>query len=99
MKQNLKFGLVLGLLAVLKLATIKLKYATFEDNFIMLFEQYRVRTKKLHYIKVKKHFLLYLDLYRNTSPRDVYIITLGMPAKCNLGAWSFCTCNERRSVI
>ena len=56
MKQNLKFGLVLGLLAVLKLATIKLKYATFEDNFIMLFEQYRVRTKKLHYIKVKKTF-------------------------------------------
>ena len=41
MKQNLKFGLVLDQLAVLKIYEIKLKYATFErfmSNQLTLFQ-------------------------------------------------------------
>ena len=35
MKQNLRFGLVLGWLAVLKISGIMKKYASFEGNFFM----------------------------------------------------------------
>ena len=62
MEQNMRFGLVLGQLAVLK-KNWAVKYASFEDflcfhaqkiNFNFLKKYYIVRTKKLHRIKVRK---------------------------------------------
>ena len=38
MKQNLRFELVLGWLAVLEISEIKLKYATIEGSFLMFFQ-------------------------------------------------------------
>ena len=61
MKQNVRFGLVLGQLVVLKTAQPNLLLATFEGSFVMFFGQKiiylkkkycSVRTKKLHRIKV-----------------------------------------------
>ena len=62
MKHNLKFGLVLGWLAVLKISSINLKYATFEVSFLCFHMQTNeiigflyvdsVCTKKLHNLKV-----------------------------------------------
>ena len=46
MEQNLRFGLVLGRLAVLKPLQINLKYATFEGNFyVFMREKSKINSK------------------------------------------------------
>ena len=40
MKQKLRFGLVLGQLAVLKFSEIKLRYATYEGGYVFMDKTY-----------------------------------------------------------
>ena len=63
MEQNIRFGLVLDRLAVMKILDWAVKYATFEGNFFrfswaiffLIFKKYcSVGTKKLNSIKVRK---------------------------------------------
>ena len=57
MEQKMRFGLVLGWLAILK----RKNWATFEGSFFMFsgaiffFKHCSVRTKKLHKMKLKKN--------------------------------------------
>ena len=55
MEQNLRLGLVLGRLAVLKTAEPNLLLVTFEGSFC-------VRTKKLHIIKLENTFFFFIKI-------------------------------------
>ena len=51
MKQNVRFGLVLGPLGVLKISEIKLRYGTYEGSYVFMDRKIRELTSFTLYVE------------------------------------------------
>ena len=72
MKQNLRFGLILGRPAILKMSAIILKYPTKSEKTVhVCFKEYFFVTKLA---KIPQSIVVCGN--RDSSPRDLYIKTL-----------------------